>query len=391
MQIEVEKLVYGGDGLSRVEGEVMLTPFVLPGEIAEVEREPNRSGMARGRLATLLTASPHRVTPGCPYFGRCGGCHYQHASYEEQLAAKRSILAETLGRTGKIENLPEIAIVSAEPWGYRNRIQLHFEDGQLGYRELRSHKLCPIDRCPISSPRLNECIAALTRMLRHRHWPRFLESAELFTDETDVQFNVLDSSRPLARRFFEWLAEEIPSLVPGALDYYGYRVSYGSFFQNNRFLVNPLIETVLRSASGATALDLYAGVGLFSIPLGERFASVTAVESGAARDLAFNAQRAQVNVDCRAENVDRFLAQLDAPPDFVLADPPRTGLGKIVTRRLAELRPAQITIVACDPSTLARDARELLNAGYKLHELTLVDLFPQTFHIETVAHLHLDS
>ncbi len=387
MKIEVEKLIYGGDGLARVDGEVIVTPFVIAGETAEIEREPKRSGITRGRLGAILTPSSDRVTPPCPYFGRCGGCHYQHLTYEAQVAAKRAILIETLARTGKIEALPPIEVITGEPYRYRNRIQLHFKEGRLGYLEARSHKLCAIDECPISSPKLNECIQALNGMMRARRWPSFLGIAELFTNETDVQFHVLETERPIAQKFFDWLKEEIPGLVAGAMEYEGYRVSYGSFFQVNRFLIQPLIETVLGDARGDAALDLYAGVGLFSLPLATRFGKVTAVESGtgATRDLAFNAARAGASIDALEQNVDLFLAQLRDIPDLILADPPRTGLGKNVVRRLIELHPREIVVVACDPSTLGRDGQMLLAAGYSLERLTMVDLFPQTFHIETVA------
>ncbi len=387
MKIEVEKLIYGGGGLARVDGEVMVTPFVAPGETAEIEREPKRSGITRGRLVEVLNPSPDRVIPDCPFFGRCGGCHYQHLSYPAQVAAKRAILVETMARTAKIEVLPPIEIITGEPYAYRNRIQLHFEQGRLGYRESRSHKLVPIDRCPISSPRLNACIQALNGMMRARRWPSFLRVAELFTNETDVQFHVLETERPIAQKFFDWLREEIPGLVAGALEYAGYRVSYGSFFQVNRFLVEELARTVAGEARGESALDLYAGVGLFSLPLAARFGKVTAVESGtgATRDLGFNAKRAGAAIEIVEQNVDLFLSQLHDTPDLVVADPPRTGLGKTVVRRLIELKPREIVVVACDPSTLARDGQMLLAAGYQMEQLTLVDLFPQTFHIETVA------
>ncbi len=379
--------MYGGDGLARAEGEVMLMPFVLPGELVEVEREPKRSGIARGRVRQVLRESPDRVAPPCPYFTRCGGCHYQHASYAAQLAAKRSILAETLARTGHIEALPEIEVTSGEPWAYRNRIQLHFENGKLGYREMRSRKLQAIEKCPISSPKLNECIGALNRMVRERRWPDFLQTAEFFTNETDVQMNVLETGRPLAQRFFDWCAVEIPGLATGVIEYDGYRVGYGSFFQVNRFLADPLVRAVIGDARGESALDLYSGVGFFSIPLARVFDRVTAVESGvgAARDLEFNAKRAGVSIDAHSENVDLFLRSLSRAPDLVIADPPRTGLGKQVVRHLAELKPREIVVVSCDPATLARDAQGLLAAGYSLDRLTLIDLFPQTYHIETIA------
>ncbi|MCU1258005.1 MAG: rRNA (uracil-5-)-methyltransferase RumA, partial [Bryobacterales bacterium] len=378
--LHIEKLVYGGEGLSRDGGQVVLTPFVLPGEEVRIETGEARSGVLRGRAVEILTPSEARIEPRCPYFGRCGGCQYQHATYEAQLEAKRAILTETLRRVGKIEAPAEIATVAAEPWEYRNRAQFHIEDRKLGYRERGSHKLCAIEQCPISSPKINECITILNGMLRDARWPKFIRSIEVFTDEGQVQLNVLESDQPVAVRFFEWAAERIPGLVASSLDYAGYRVSHNSFFQVNRFLIEQMVETALQGGEGARALDLYAGVGLFSLPLARKFESVTAVESGtgAVRDLQFNAERAGVKIEAYAQTVDEYLESRGEAPDFVLADPPRTGLGKHVVRKLIEWQPRAITIVSCDPATLARDMAALEGGGYRVERMTLIDLFPQT-------------
>ncbi len=389
----MEKLVYGGDGLGRVDGRVVLVPFVLPGERVRVEPEVERPGLLRTRLREVLEASPERAAPLCPYFARCGGCHYQHAPYELQVAAKRGILAEGLRRIGKLEPPAEIAVEAAEPWHYRNRAQLQIRGVQIGYLEPRSHDLCAIESCPLSSPKINEAIAALRRMLRDARWPRFVHALELFTNEAEIQLTVTDTARPVARRFFEWCAAEISGLVAGALDYPAagslFRISRGSFFQVNRFLVDRLVELALEGAGGKTALDLYAGAGLFSLPLAGRFGEVTAVESGscAAADLRFNAERAGRPVRVAERACEQYLEALERPPDFLLADPPRAGLGKTVVRHIARLRPPLVTIVACDPATLARDLAWLAVAGYALEHLTMVDLFPQTYHLETVARL----
>jgi len=389
--VTVEKLVYGGDALARLDGRVVLVPLVLPGERVRASAEQEKPGLVRARALEVLEASPERVPAGCGYFERCGGCQYQHASYSLQLEAKRGILAEELRRLGGIEPPARIEVVAGEPWGYRNRTQLHFDEGSLGFRRMRSHELCAVDHCPIASPRINEVIRTLAAMHRDPRWPRFLRSLEVFTDEERVQLNVIDTGRPVARRFFEWCAESIPGLVSGALDYeVRFRVGSNSFFQVNRFLADRLVEAALEGADGGRALDLYAGVGLFSIPLAGRFHEVTAVEAGrgAALDLEFNAARAGcANLQVVQSSTEAFLAALDAAPDFVLLDPPRAGLGKHVVARLAELRPPEITIVACDPSTLARDLAGLSAAGYAIAGLTLVDLFPQTYHLEAVARL----
>jgi 23S rRNA (uracil1939-C5)-methyltransferase len=392
-ELKIEKLVYGGDGLSRVDGEVVFTPFVLPGETVETERSGSRKQAQRASLVRVLEPSAERVTPECPYFGRCGGCHYQHASREAQLRLKREILSETLRRVGKIEWSPDrITTVPCEPYGYRNRAQFHFENGRLGYREAHSRKLVAIDRCPISSPKINEIIVALNRMVRDRRWPRFLTSLEVFTDERQVQWNVLETERPIAKIFFEWLLEEVPGTVLGPLEYVVngdvYTVSGPAFFQVNRLLLPDLAQIAIGEASGAAAWDLYAGVGLFSLPLARRFEKVTAVESGraAASDLERNARRARLGIRTVQEPVEAFLTQAREAPDFVLLDPPRSGLEKSVTARLVALHPRELAIVACDPATLARDLAGL-DGSYHIERITMIDLFPQTFHIEAVVKL----
>lgn len=387
LKLHIEKLVYGGEGLSRLDGEVVFTPFVLPGETVEAERGESRKHVQRARLLQIDQPSPDRIEPRCPVFGRCGGCQYQHAAYDAQLRYKRDILIETLRRVGKIEfDAGRIAIESAEPFGYRNRVQLHVDNGRVGYREMNSRRLVGIEQCPIASPKINEILPVLNRLARDRRWPRFLHSLEVFTDEKQVQWNVLESEQPVAKRFFEWLAEEIPGTVTGPLEYRvnedRFEVSGTSFFQVNRFLLPRLAELAIGDASGDSAWDLYAGVGLFSLPLTRRFAKVTAVEAGrATADL-----RKNVPVEVFAEQTEVFLTKADAAPDFVLADPPRSGLGKAATARLADLHPRNLVIVACDPATLARDLAALLPV-YTVDAIVMVDLFPQTFHLETIVRL----
>jgi 23S rRNA (uracil1939-C5)-methyltransferase len=389
----VEKLVYGGEGLARLDGRVVFTPFVLPGERIRAEARQEKPGLVRAHTVEVLQPAPERVAAPCPYFGRCGGCHYQHAPYAYQLGLKRAILVEELRRLGKIEPPRHIDVISGEPWGYRNRAQLHIEDNRLGFREGRSHRLCGIDHCPISSPKVNEVIAALVGMQRDQRWPRFMRTLEIFTDEQQVQVNVLETERPVARRFFDWCAELIPGVVTGALDYAGrFRVSSNSFFQVNRFLHDQLVSAAIDDLEGDSALDLYAGVGLFSVPLARRFRRVMAVESGggAVRDLQHNGERAGLtNLKCEQRSAEDFLTTLQKAPGLVLLDPPRAGLGKVVVERLLALRPPRVHIVACDPSTLARDLALLTAGGYAIDRMTLVDLFPQTFHLETVVRLAL--
>jgi len=392
-EITVEKLVYGGDGLGRLEGRAVLAPFVLPGERVRVRPVAEKPGLVRAEPLAVLEPAPARVAPPCPYFARCGGCHYQHAPYEMQLAFKRTILEDQLRRIAKLEPPAEIDVVAGDPWGYRNRVQLHIAGDRLGFREAQSHKLCGIETCAIASPAVQRALAELRGMLREPRWPRFVSAIELFANETEIQLNVLEARDRPARRFFDWCAERIAGLVPGALDYpaagFTFRVSRGSFFQVNRFLTASLVETALAGATGETALDLYAGVGLFSLPLAQRFARVTAVEAGAgaAADLRFNAERAGLNVRVERSSAEASLETLPGPPDFVLLDPPRAGVGKRMLERLARLRSPRVALVSCDPATLARDLAGMTAAGYRIERMTLVDLFPQTYHLETVVNL----
>jgi 23S rRNA (uracil1939-C5)-methyltransferase len=379
-EVRIEKWVYGGDALARLAGRVILAPFVLPGETARLEVHDG----IHAELMEVTDPSPERVAALCPHFTHCGGCQYQHAPYEYQLARKVEILREQMRRVGKLDYQGEIDVINAEPFGYRNRSQFHVANGRIGYLAGGSHKLVPLPGdCPISSPRVNQALALIRDRMPEPRFPRFVKSIEIFTNETDVQINVLEADRPVAKTFYEWMEST------AALQYGKFRVSPRSFFQVNRFLIDALVERAMESASGKTAVDLYAGVGLFALPLAQRFETVTAVEAGssAARDLEVNAERAGVKICNELSRVEDYLAKLEKTPDFVLADPPRAGLGKTVVANLVRLKPPRLTIVSCDPATLARDLAAL--SGYRIERLTLIDLFPQTYHLETVARLAL--
>jgi 23S rRNA (uracil1939-C5)-methyltransferase len=394
--LRIEKLVYGGDGLARQNGQVVLLPFVLPGELVRAGTRPAKGATLRGEVAELIEPSAQRIQPACRYFGDCGGCQYQHAGYPYQLEQKQAILRETLRRLGGIDLDVPLRIASAEPWGYRNRIQLHFLGRQLGFRRAESHELCAVDSCPVASPRLNQALLALKDAVRRPEWPEFLEALEVFTNESDVQLNIVQSRRPVAARFFSFCAETIPGFQAEPLEYraagHTFRIGRGSFFQVNRFLIDSLVEEVLGgldSAAGeAAVIDLYAGVGLFTLPLAKRFGQVTAVErSGPAfRDLEWNCASAGTAIRCVRAASEDFLREAQAPIGLIVVDPPRAGLGKAVTDELVRLRARRLVVVSCDPATLARDLKSL-SAAYRIERASLVDLFPQTYHFETVVHL----
>ena len=404
--IVIEKLVYGGQGLGRLDGHVALVPFVLPGEQVEIEPFHQTPKLIRARVAEWRQRSPKRIGPACPLFERCGGCHYQHIPSDKQVEHKVQILRETLSRVGKIDWEGPIGTVSADPWGYRNRTQLHIRRRgrgrerklAVGFLEAGSHLLIEANTCPINSPALNRAHAGLLEMVRDRRFPSFVREVQFFTNETDVQVRVSGGGRPILKALFDLCGERIDGFAPnGTIDYscggYDFQVAGGSFFQVNRFLVDKLVELGVGEAPGRTALDLYAGVGLFSLPLGERFDEVTAADSSAKaiRSLQFNAERAGRRVRVVHANVGEFLPSVTGPVDFVIADPPRSGLGPRVTAELARIKPSSLVIVSCDPATLARDLRALRATCLEIESMTLVDLFPQTFHMEIVARLRANA
>ena len=428
MQLTIEKLVYGGDGLARLpadehgRGKAVFVPFVLPGEEVEAEILEAKPGFVRGKLGSILQPSPQRIAPRCPYFQKCGGCNYQHAPYEYQLENKVAILKENLRRIAKLELSPELVIHPSPPWNYRNRSKLKVQTASefaLGYYKFGSHELLPVDECPISSPLLNQAITSAWRAGKMGKIANGVEEIEFFCDASDTQLlvEVHCAAAGISQLAGEELAVALRQFMPQAagvavfkrsitsveptrvafsgspeIDYKtqhgSYRVSAGAFFQTNRHLVGELTNVVVQGRSGQMVLDLYAGVGLFALPLARSFAQVTAVESSqiSQADLAYNSP---ANVQTVRATVEQYLKNTPArlSPDLIVMDPPRTGLGESVVRSLAALRAPRMTYVSCDPATLARDLGGLLKAGYRVEQTHLLDLFPQTYHLETVVHL----
>ncbi|MGH9777078.1 MAG: class I SAM-dependent RNA methyltransferase [Candidatus Acidiferrales bacterium] len=415
--VRVEKLVYGGDGLGYHSGKPVFVPFVLPGEVVEVFPTEESRKLIRGLPGAVEEPAAERIAPQCPYFARCGGCHYQHLDSERQLALKVTILRETLRRLGKVEWSGDIPAHPSPPWNYRNRIQLRLaphpaqpENLQVGFHRAGSHTLCGVEQCPISSPKLNRLIAVLNRLSQQHELPLSLRRVEAFVDDRDDTL-LLTLAAPRLDFDSAALVERLRTELDGVLSielhetaperrrhdglgwiYYQVgpqrlRVSHGSFFQVNRHLLPKLVERVTGGLEGNVALDLYAGVGLFSRALADRFERVVAVESShhAAADLAANIADSP-RIEPRAASVEEFLSKSPEKCDAAVLDPPRTGLGREGADALLELTPPRLTYLSCDPATLARDLQRLLPT-YRLASLELIDLFPQTFHIESLARL----
>jgi len=409
MNLTIEKMIYGGDGLARNPGgKTVFMPLVLPGEEVDAAITEEKPGYVRAIAQELLKTSDRRVAPSCPYFAQCGGCHYQHTDYPNQLELKKSILRETLLRSAKLDWKPEIVTHSAAPWGYRNRTRFRVRPAPefaIGFHRMASHDLLPVEKCPISSPTINRVLSHLWDLGRARCIPQDVGEIEIFANHDDSRL-LLEVEGPESPEFAADLQAGLPEIGGvafftagnqtgifghGSLDYQAgsssFRVSAGSFFQTNRFLVPELAETVVADVSGSTALDLYAGVGLFALRLAGRYKRVLAVESSpsSAADLKFNAPK---NVTAIRTTTEEFLAKSqDLRPDIVVADPPRAGLGEKTVKLLAAMRVPRITYLSCDPTTLARDLNGLIRSRYRVEEVHLFDLFPQTFHIESMVRL----
>jgi 23S rRNA (uracil1939-C5)-methyltransferase len=435
LELTIEKLVYGGDGLARIESpngkrKTIFVPLVLAGEQIEASIVEERPGFARARLEKILAPAAERVEPPCPYFGDCGGCHYQHVNYDSQLKFKAQILRETVNRIAKIE-LPDVVTHASPPLNYRNRTRMklerHGSEFVLGYYRLGSHQLLPIQQCPISSPAINRALNAIWVLSGVHELPASLAEIEFFSNHDDtavlLEFGTDNGNPSKLTRFANAIHERdgevigaaairgrlttdeavaAPELSGGptkeAAPLFGersftyrvgkfqYTIGPDAFFQTNRFLIPKLVDLVTNDAEGKLALDLYAGAGLFTQPVAQQFDRVVAVESSSA-----SVRYLHLNVPPHAKVVESsteaYVERGGQKPDYIIVDPPRAGLGKRVVAGLARLAPKKITYVSCDPSTLARDLPGLIAAGYKIRQAHLVDLFPQTFHIETVLRL----
>jgi len=414
--VQIEKPVYGGAFLARVEGKAVFVPLALPGEQARVRVVEEKRGYATAEVEEIVAAAAERVAPKCKHFGACGGCQYQHANYKAQIEMKQGILRETLERGG-VRAPEQIAVLAGDPWAYRNRIRLAFDaEGRPGYRGRRSHAVIAIDECPIAAPLLVRAAFSAAELFRLFAVASRPAELSLFCDA--AQSSMLASvftdgaARVPLTDYFDALLPQIPSLRgvelvevhqgqsrtvarAGAesLAYraagFDYRVDQGAFFQVNRWLVDELVECVTAGLHGGQAWDLFAGVGLFARKLAERFERVIAVESAPAAKAPLKHNLGGTNATAVKATTLEFLrgAANGERPDAIIVDPPRTGLGAETTELLGRISAPEMVYVSCDPATLARDLRALVAAGYAIERIALADLFPQTFHLETVVKL----
>lgn len=408
--IKLEKLTYGGDAMGRLDdGRAVFVPFGLPGEQVRVRLMEGKRNFARGELLEVLETSPQRITPRCVHFGVCGGCHYQHLPYEEQLHAKTEILRDQLTRIGKIGNPPvQKMVASPSPWNYRNHVQLHLtKEGKLGYVCMGAPAVFSITECHLPEGPINSL------------WPQLefesdmkLERVSIRSGEEEHLMLILESSVPEAPEFeieaeisVAHVFEENIVVIAGSdhivVSVLGrdFRVSAASFFQVNTAMAEKMVDhlmTHLPIKQSDTLLDVYCGAGLFSAFFAPKCERVIGIESSpsACEDFSFNLDEFD-NVELYEGLAEEILPELGgrialtgrfaANPTYVLVDPPRAGLERHVIDVIGRLKPQMIAYVSCDPSTLARDAARLINGGYRLKDVTPFDLFPQTFHIESIS------
>lgn len=383
VEVLIERILPGGAGLAHANGQTILVGLAAPGDRLRVRVERKRGSVSFASISEIIELSPARVEPPCPYFGRCGGCDFQQMTYEAQLAAKVEIIRDCLRRIARLDFSADIPITpSPAAWHYRSRAQWQYDarTHRLGYFERGSHTVCDVVECPVIVPALQEMLQDLRARLRQGLLP---------DDAAEFQAVAGDEGASL----FPPVEDEETREVSRQIGEHRYLFSAAGFFQINHELLPALVASALDKAQGEHALDLYCGAGLFTLPLARRFARVTGVE-GHPRAVAYarrNLASAQLtNALIERATVGQWLhdhAASLAPLDFLLLDPPRAGAEEGVVAGILAARPRLISYVSCDPATLARDLRSLTNGGYKLDSLTAFDMFPQTHHVETVAHL----
>ncbi len=415
-------MTQGGDALGRDEsGRVVFVPYAIAGEEVRVGVVESKKEFARARLLEVITPSPARVTPRCPHFGPrlardassregegagprvargCGGCQWQHIDYDAQLAFKQQIVREQFARIGKLPDAPVAAVRRGRAWNYRNQMRFALdENGHMCLQALESHNLIPIHECHIMDAPLVSMFNALelegadfdaaTLRAGEKTGDRLIvfeateaEPPGIETDEpVSIAFQIDDTVIPLIGQ--PAIEEQVGKRL--------FRISPRSFFQVNTPMAEvllTLVEQFLEPRPEETLLDAYSGVGLFGLTLTERVRRVIEVEESidALEDARHNARDLpEERIEFRAGRVEDILPILASPLNLAVVDPPRAGMSKAALDALVSKAPRAIAYVSCDPATLARDARRLVDGGYRITDVQPVDLFPQTYHIECVT------
>jgi 23S rRNA (uracil1939-C5)-methyltransferase len=391
-EIELTALTYGGDALGRLpDGRVIFVPYGLPGEKVNARLVKEKRGYVIGELVEILVPSPDRIKPRCMHFGTCGGCQFQHMPYSRQLETKADILKEQLVRFGGIQNPPVRGCIPSSPeWNYRNHIQFHLDSaGKLGFLGADSHTVVPIKECHLPEKLINTI------------WPELdfepvpgLEKINFRVGRDDEVAVVLEGSDPQPPEMSLDLPLSVIYKGPaGSVVLAGdesltievagrpFLVSAGSFFQVNTSQAGAMVQHVVNSLellADSTVLDIYCGVGLFSAFLAEHAGKVVGIEESpeACGDFAVNLEQFE-NVELYQGTAETILPSIDLKPDIIICDPPRAGIERQALQAILTMHPSQIVYVSCDPSTLARDLRYLVQGGYQVEDVTPFTCFPR--------------
>jgi 23S rRNA (uracil1939-C5)-methyltransferase len=373
MQVKIEKMVYGGAGLARTDQGVIFVPRTAPGDVVEVEIFDRKKDYASARVTTIIEPSPDRQMPDCPNYESAGCCHWQHIQYERQLEIKEAVLRETLQRAGRIEWDGPIKVIRSPENHYRLRATFRVRDRKVGFVRERGSTIVPIRECSSLVPELNAFIPEANNLLAS-------------FDEVEEIHAV---SGPAVAATFDGRSTgmENPRIQVNG---FVFDMHPDAFFQSNRFLLADFVNEVLSHVGSAPkyVLELFCGSGFFSLPVAKRAVEVLGVESSriAVREGRLNASLNSVeNIEFVEREVDDALKGANVRPDLILLNPPRSGCGKQTAERIAELMAPRLVYVSCNPSTFAREAAVFVNRGYNLERITMIDQFPNTYHIEMVA------
>ena len=418
VQVHITSMAFRGYGVARIDGKVAFIPHSVTGDKAQVEIIKEKKNYLTGRLTRLIEPSPWRVDPPCPYFGLCGGCQWQHIDYSIHGELKKEILKEVLIRLGGSKEIPPIAVTSShDPYAYRVRVQLKVKGNTIGYYQEKSNHIIEIDHCPISHPLVNQIILFLQKEMSS--FPPLKEidinvSPEegkgvlilhplSFRQEFKNSLKAFLRDHPMIRGLsiirkggFQLMGDPFLNIsIPLNRPRWGkkirLRASAESFFQINLKQNQTLIETVLNFSDvkeNERVLDLYAGIGNLTLPLAIEAKEIFGIEENrmAIEDARFNAEKNGINnCDFIPGRVEDILKRWEkGRPDLVVLDPPRTGC-KAIADQIAGLKPEKIVYVSCEPTHLSRDLRLFSKNGYHLQKLGLIDMFPQTYHMEVVG------
>jgi 23S rRNA (uracil1939-C5)-methyltransferase len=402
IELKIDSMAHGGEGIGRYEGRAVFVPYTIPGETIQAEITDDHGRYARARVLKVLSPSPVRVQPQCPYFGpdKCGGCQWQHIAYDVQARIKGLVVRDQLQRVGKFEDPPILEpIPDSQGWEYRNHALLRTtSEGLLGFLSPESHDVYPVDQCLIIHPLLNDLLQSLDVAYLDLEWLEMRVGTA--TGDMMLLLQTIDEEPPSLQVDFPISIVQLchdDAIAPlVGLDYITeklrekvFRISATSFYQVNSAQARHLVDLVLEAADlqgNETILDAYCGVGLFTAFLAEKAHHVTGIEINppAVADAQYNLAGAD-NVDIYEGSVEALLPDLNTEFDIVVVDPPRAGLERYAVDALGNGSAQRIIYVSCDPATLARDARRLTQHGYHLEWVQPVDMFPQTYHIENVA------